>query len=171
MTRRVLKRVTPISAPYSGWDWAAAFDLCLRVARRTLWSLEAAEDAAQAALERALMSERTRDDLDDPDAWLARIADREACRIMRRELLIRLRTTGAQELELVAVPDREIVRVEAHLVFESMIAPLTPGDRHLIRLKYDADLTLRAIANRLGILEGNAKVRLHRALEKLRDES
>jgi RNA polymerase sigma factor (sigma-70 family) len=117
-------------------------------------------------MERLLTSERTRDDLGDPDAWLATIAEREACRIMRRELLIRLRATGAEELEVVAVPDPAVKRLEGYLVFESMIAPLTPADRYLIRLKYDEDLTLRAIANRLGILEGNAKVRLHRALRK-----
>jgi RNA polymerase sigma-70 factor (ECF subfamily) len=51
-----------------------------------------------------------------------------------------------------------------------MTDELAPDERRLIRLKYHEDLTQQEIANRLGILEGNAKVRLHRARKKLKRE-
>jgi RNA polymerase sigma factor (sigma-70 family) len=171
MTRRVLKKVTPILPSRSGaWDWAASFALCLRVAGRILRSREAAEDAAQEAVERAFRSARTRADLDDPDAWLARIAQREALRIRQREQDIRIRRTGAEALEVLAGPDREVERLEDRMGLEAMTARLAPDDRRLIRLKYHDDLTQQEIANRLGIPEGNAKVRLHRARKKLERE-
>ena len=171
MTHRVLKRVTPLLSPRPGaWDWAAAFALCLRVAGRVLRSREAAEDAAQEAVERVLRSERTRADLDDPDAWLARIAKREALRIRQREQDIRIRRITGETLEVPAGPDREVERLEDRLGLEAMTAGLTPEDRRLIRLKYQDDLTQQEIANRLGIPEGNAKVRLHRARKKIERE-
>jgi RNA polymerase sigma-70 factor (ECF subfamily) len=129
-----------------------------------------AEDAAQQAVERAFTSGRRRADLDDPDAWLATIAQREALRMWRSEERIRVRATGVAELDALAVPDRDVERLEARLTLEAMISGLAPDDRRLIRLKYDDDLTQREIANRLGIPEGNAKVRLHRARKKLERE-
>jgi RNA polymerase sigma factor (sigma-70 family) len=171
MTHRVLKRVTPNRpVAHGAWDWTAALALCLRVTRRILWSREVAEDAAQQALERAVKSGRARADLDDPDAWLARIAQREALRIWKSEERIRVRRTGAAGLDVVAVPDRDVELLEGLLQLEAMTAGLAPDDRRLIRLKYHEDLAQQEIANRLGILEGNAKVRLHRALKKLERE-
>jgi RNA polymerase sigma-70 factor (ECF subfamily) len=171
MTRLVLERVTPILPnPHGRWDWTAALALCLRVTGRILGSREAAEDAAQQALERALRSERTRADLDDPDAWLARIAQREALRIWQREQQIRVRRTSAVGLEALAGPDRDMERLEDRMQLEAMTAGLAPDDRRIITLKYQDDLTQQQIANRLGIPEGNAKVRLHRARKKLERE-
>ncbi len=166
MTSRVIEIVTPTPA----WDWAAALDLCLRVATRILWSREVAEDAAQQAVVRALKDGRSRSDLDDPDAWLATIARREALRMWKTEERIRVRRTSEDVLHAVAVPDADLERLEGRLQLEAMTLGLAPCDRLLIRLRYHDDLTQLEIANRLGILEGNAKVRLHRAREKIKRE-
>jgi RNA polymerase sigma-70 factor (ECF subfamily) len=141
------------------------------VAAPILRSQEAAEDAAQETLARVLGSGLARTDLDSPDAWLASIARREALRIKQRDRERRWLSTVAQEVDGPAAVDLDLEWLEGRMALDAITAGLTPDDRYLIRLKYDEDLTLRAIANRLGILEGNAKVRLHRALEKLRDES
>ena len=58
-----------------------------------------------------LRSERTRADLNDPDAWLARIAKREALRIRQREQDIRIRRITGETLEVPAGPDREVERL------------------------------------------------------------
>jgi RNA polymerase sigma factor (sigma-70 family) len=170
MTSRVIEIVTPNRCASVQWDWAAALDLCRRVAAGILWSREVAEDAAQEALVRALNDGRSRSDLDDPDAWLATIARREALRMWKTEERIRVRRISEDVLHAVAVPDSDLERLEGRLQFEAMTAGLARYDRLLIRLRYHDDLTQLEIANRLGILEGNAKVRLHRAREKIKRE-
>jgi RNA polymerase sigma-70 factor (ECF subfamily) len=170
MTSRVLEIVTPNGPLPEEWDWIAMRELCVRVAAGILWSREVAEDAAQEAVVRALNDGRSRSDLDDPDAWLATIARNEALRVWKSEERIRVRRTGDEVLHAVAVPDRDLERLEGRLQLEAMSLGLAPYDRLLIRLRYVDDLTQLEIANRLGILEGNAKVRLHRAREKIKRE-
>ncbi len=53
---------------------------------------------------------------------------------------------------------------------EQALASLPAEDRTLVELRYSRDMTQSAVAERLGIPEGTAKVRLHRVRQRLREQ-
>jgi RNA polymerase sigma-70 factor (ECF subfamily) len=57
--------------------------------------------------------------------------------------------------------------VDLQLDVRQAVRRLTPQDRKLLALRYVDDLTQPAVALALGIPEGTAKVRLHRARGRL----
>jgi RNA polymerase sigma factor (sigma-70 family) len=72
------------------------------------------------------------------------------------ELAVDLRASDAD-----ALADAELV--------EHLLAPLSPDDRELIRLKYTDDLTFAEIAAQVGSNENALRVRLHRLIGRLRE--
>lgn len=50
---------------------------------------------------------------------------------------------------------------------ERALSQLSPADRLMIRLRYEADLTHPGVAGALGLSVANVKVRLHRLRPKL----
>jgi RNA polymerase sigma-70 factor, ECF subfamily len=48
------------------------------------------------------------------------------------------------------------------------LTELPEGDRRLLQMRYEEDLTQASVAIRLGIPEGTVKVRLHRLRARLR---
>ncbi len=144
------------------WDWAAARATCLREARRVLGPSPDVEDAAQEATMRAWRSRAACRATDRRDAWLATIARREALR------LAAARTT----LPLEGRPEPACLSPEAdaleRIVVRQALARLTPRDRSLLFARYWTDLTQDQLARALGLPEGTAKVRLHRARAQLR---
>lgn len=50
---------------------------------------------------------------------------------------------------------------------ERALSDLSPADRLMIRLRYEADLTNPGVAGALGLSVANVKVRLHRLRPKL----
>jgi RNA polymerase sigma-70 factor, ECF subfamily len=139
---------------------------CLVVARRFLRG-PAAEDAAQEALLRAWRMQ-TRVAVRDPKAWLTRIARNEALRVVSRES-VRAGRHAVADVELVAGEEWE-GGVRDRLVTSIALAALPLPDREVLRLRYLEDLTQTEVAHRLGIPEGTAKVRLHRARKRLARE-
>ena len=139
---------------------------CLMVAGRFLRG-PAAEDAAQEAVLRAWRM-RTRVAVRDPKAWLTRIARNEALRLVSRESALAGRSTG-EDVELVAGEEWER-GVRDRLVASTALAALPLPDREVLHLRYLEDLTQTEVAQRLGIPEGTAKVRLHRARKRLEKE-
>ena len=159
MTHRTLRKV---SSSQASWDWVAVRALCLTVARGILESQAAAEDAAQEALVRAWRT-CSRGEVRDPEAWIARIARNEALRIGSREgrlaaLALEREPPGA---------DDSAGDLEDRLTATALLAALPATDRQVLRLRYLEDLTQTEVADRLGIPEGTAKVRLHRARKRL----
>lgn len=71
------------------------------------------------------------------------------------------REESPQEL-LEASEDRQSVR--------SALAGLPPDQRQVVVLRYFADLTVRQVAQSMGIKEGTVKSRLHRSLRQLRSQ-
>jgi RNA polymerase sigma-70 factor, ECF subfamily len=163
MTCRTLENVSPTLGE---WDWDAMRAHCLTVTRRFL-SPPAAEDAAQEAVLRA-WGVADRDAIRDPRAWVAQIARREALRLAARESVLAGRHAGL-EVDLLAVSDREVDLDDA-LSAAGMLAALPTPDGEILRLRYLEDLTQTEVAHRLGIPEGTAKVRLHRARKRLERE-
>jgi RNA polymerase sigma-70 factor (ECF subfamily) len=138
---------------------------CLHEARRVA-PPDDAPDIAQEALIRAWRSLRRGVTPEHPGAWLRTIVRREALRH-------RARARGAVSLEVHGdVHDRVAARLLETLPLRvdvrRAVRGLTPQDRKMLALRYVDDLTQSAVASALGIPEGTAKVRLHRARRRLR---
>jgi RNA polymerase sigma-70 factor (ECF subfamily) len=147
-----------------GWEWDEAHRVCLRLAYRYASNPSEAEDIAQDALLRAWRRRSTLREPDRRNQWLATIVRNEA---FRQHARVRPDPTsaiegseGAEDAQVVATVERADLR--------AALKRLSDRDRELLELRYREDLTQAEIARKLGIPEGTAKVRLHRARDKLR---
>jgi RNA polymerase sigma-70 factor (ECF subfamily) len=145
-------------------DWEAAADFCLRDARRIAAPHDAA-DIAQEAMIRAWRSLREGTVPEHPVAWLRTIVRREALRHRARNAAaISLDEHGDVD-DFVAAGRLDLLPLQVDV--RRAVRNLTPDDRKLLALRYLDDLTQPAVALALGIPEGTAKVRLHRARGRL----
>lgn len=145
-------------------DWELAANRCLREARRIAAPHDAA-DIAQEAMIRAWRSLRDGTVPDHPVAWLRTIVHREAFRHRARNVAsISLDEHGDVE-EQEATRRLDVLPLQVDV--RRAVRNLTPQDRKLLLLRYVDDLTQPAVALALGIPEGTAKVRLHRARGRL----
>jgi RNA polymerase sigma-70 factor (ECF subfamily) len=120
-----------------------------------------AEDLAQDALVRAW---RNREKLRDPERWeewLAQIARNEALRAFGRNIPI------PAEVEELGEEDSRLEDLVEGTELQAALDSLSESDRRILMLRYAEDLTQPAVAERLGIGESAAKVRLSRARRKL----
>jgi RNA polymerase sigma-70 factor (ECF subfamily) len=144
------------------WDWTAARAICVREARRVLGYSAEADDAAQEATIRAWKNRSSCRATERPEAWLRRIARREALRL----------AVSRDTLSLEAHPDPEGPSHESdaleRVAVRQALASLAPRDRSLVFGRYWADLTQDQLAQAFDLPEGTAKVRLHRARAQLR---
>ena len=145
------------------WDWTLVRAQCLREARGVLGTTGPAEDAAQEAAVRAW---RRRDSCltpERPAPWISRIARNEALRFVRPE-----RAASLEETELPAEDSHEdevLGKADIARALEAL-----PGvDRELVKGRFFDDLDYRQLGVLLDISEGTARVRLHRALARLRE--
>ena len=153
------------------WDWEWARCLCLKVARKLTCDADEAEDVAQNAVLRAWRNHQSTE-VTNRSAWLTRIARNEAARVRtRRSPILSTESAEAQLSADVTARGRPSGDPGDHLErldLRSALAALGAADRLLLKLRYDEDLTQPVIASRLGVPEGTAKVRLHRARKELR---
>jgi RNA polymerase sigma-70 factor (ECF subfamily) len=145
-------------------DWDRLAGRCLREARRVA-APDDAHDIAQEAMIRVWRSLRDGTVPDAPAAWLRTIVRREALRH-------RARATAAISLDDHGDLDDRTAANRLDLLplqvdVRRAVRSLTPQDRKLLALRYVDDLTQPAVASALGIPEGTAKVRLHRARGRL----
>ena len=128
-----------------------------------LGSAGPAEDAAQEAAVRAW---RRRDSCQTPERpapWISRIARNEALRFVRP-----VRADVLEERDLPAEDSHED-DVLGKTDLARAIDRLSGLDRALVRGRFWDDLDYRQLGMRLEITEGAARVRLHRALGRLRE--
>ena len=155
-----------MEAPRTRTDWLRLRQYCVLEAQRVLRHPEDAEEAAQEALLRVWRHRASR----HSDAWMPwvrRIARNEALRIAAQ----RSRLDRRELHESADAPDQAgagLEGVEESLAVRALLRPLREGDRALLRLRYEEDLTNPEIARRLGMPEGTVKVRLHRLRSRLR---
>ena len=145
------------------WNWNLVRAQCLREARGVLGTSGTAEDAAQEAAVRAW---RRRDSCQTPERpapWISRIARNEALRFVRP-----VRTDFLEENDLPAEESHED-EVLGKADLARAIDGLYGLDRELVRGRFWDDLDYRQLSLRLDISEGTARVRLHRALGRLRE--
>jgi RNA polymerase sigma-70 factor (ECF subfamily) len=128
-----------------------------------------AEDAVHDA---AINAWRRWNDLRDPtsfDAWFGRIlvnACRDRLRRRRRRALFEL-VRDPSPAEHPVVADGVAERAERDRIRQAFES-LSPDERLTVALRYEADLSVPAIADRLQVKEGTVKSRLHTALGRLR---
>ncbi|MGN6203122.1 MAG: RNA polymerase sigma factor [Solirubrobacterales bacterium] len=147
-----------------GWEWGEAHRVCLRLAYRYARNPSEAEDIAQDALLRAWRRRSTLRDAERRNQWLAAIVRNEA---FRQHARVRPDPTSTIEYREGEEDERVLAAVEL-ADLHAALQGLSEGDRQLLEMRYEEDLTQASIADRLGVPEGTVKVRLHRARAKLR---
>ncbi|MCU7728182.1 SigE family RNA polymerase sigma factor [Actinoplanes sp. KI2] len=121
-----------------------------------------AQDVVQEAFCRAYARWRTASRLDDPVAWIRRVAWNLAISRWRHKRTVRRFLRSQRPVEPnVDGPEPERVALIAAL------ATLPDNHRRAIVLRYLADLTVADIADREGVPEGTVKSWLHRARQAL----
>jgi RNA polymerase sigma-70 factor, ECF subfamily len=101
---------------------------------------------------------------DSPAAWIATVARREAVRWHSGPH----GRSWASATEEPPEPEVEEEDRISRLALADALLHLSDADRFLIRVRYEADLTVPEIARVIGVPEGTVKIRLHRARAKLR---
>ncbi len=153
------RRADEVAPP---WDWEQVLRWCLTETRRVLGSGANADDAAQEAVLRAWRRHRQCRSTAGRRAWTAAIARNEALRVVaaaRNEAPISDQAEPSADTGEGTVERLDLWRALGHL---------EPAERRLVALRYWADLTQAEAAERLGLPEGTAKVRLHRVRATLR---
>ncbi len=141
-------------------------DRAYRLAGLILGNASEAEDVVGDAIERAWARRAQLHDPERLQAWLDRIVV-NACRDRMR------RRGRVRTIQLEAATD-PLGQPDAFAALFSrdellrLVDSLPDDERAVIVLHYWADLTLEAVADRLGWRTGTVKSRLHRALEQLR---
>jgi RNA polymerase sigma-70 factor (ECF subfamily) len=141
-------------------------DRAFRLAGLILGDQNEAEDATQDALLRAWQSAASLRDPAGFGAWFDRILVNVCRDRLRRRGKVRLIAIDAAPA---ALPSRDPFRdiADRDEVLRAMTG-LGDDERIVILLHYWADLTLEAVAERVGWPVGTVKSRLHRALESMR---
>lgn len=147
-------------------DWDRLVARCHREARRVA-SPEDAADIAQEAVIRIWKSLQKGAFPDHFASWVHAIVCREAYRHHRRAAVsISLDDHGDLDDRRAA---NRLDLLPLQVDVRRAVRNLTPQDRKLLALRYVDDLTQPAVASALGIPEGTAKVRLHRARGRLQE--
>jgi RNA polymerase sigma factor (sigma-70 family) len=141
-------------------------DRAFRLAGLILGDEHEAQDATQDALLRAWQSAGSLREPAGFSAWFDRILVNVCRDRLRRQGKVRLIAIDAAP---VALPSRDPFRdiADRDEILRAMTA-LDADERIVILLHYWADLTLEAVAERVGWPVGTVKSRLHRALESMR---
>jgi RNA polymerase sigma-70 factor (ECF subfamily) len=168
-------RVEPVSSAVSEEQLSEAFgavtrrdvDRAYRLAWAILGNDEDAQDATQDALTAAWQQRRTLRDPERLDAWLGRIVINKCRDRLRSRARGRERVRSIELVALPSVADGSLATADRDRLDRALKA-LNPDQRIVVVLRFWADLTLDAIADRLGVPLGTVKSRLHHSLNALR---
>jgi RNA polymerase sigma-70 factor (ECF subfamily) len=145
-------------------DWNCLAARCLREARRIV-APDDAPDVAQEAMIRIWRSLQKGVVPEHLPSWVHTIVRREAYRHHHRAAVaVSLDDHGDLD-DRTAANRLDLLPLQVDV--RRAVRRLTPQDRKLLALRYVDDLTQPALASALGIPEGTAKVRLHRARGRL----
>jgi RNA polymerase sigma factor (sigma-70 family) len=143
-------------------------DDAYRLAGYILGDSAEAEDAVQEALTRSWQAWPTLRDQSRFEPWFDRILV-NIC----RDRLRKRKGVRVEELneELAVYIDDPFKSSLARAEVNSLLAVLNPDQRVVVGLRYWKDLSLRQIADTLGIPLGTVQSRLHYALRAMREEA
>ncbi|MET8912647.1 sigma-70 family RNA polymerase sigma factor [Micromonospora sp. NPDC004551] len=120
-----------------------------------------AQEAVQEAFTRALAAPRRFARLENPEAWLRRVAVNVVrSRHRRRRVLDRL-------LRRIGPPAAVVDRSPEHVALLAALRGLPEGQRHALALHYLVDLPVDEVAATLGVSAGTVKSRLSRGRQAL----
>jgi RNA polymerase sigma-70 factor (sigma-E family) len=123
--------------------------------------LNEAQEAVQEAFTRALAAPRRFAGLENPEAWLRRVAVNVVrTRHRRRRMLDRL-------LRRIGPPPEVADRSPEHLALLAALRELPEGQRQALALHYLVDLPVDEVAATLGVSAGTVKSRLSRGRQAL----
>ena len=152
----------------AGWEQVYAAHYARLVALLTVvaGSRTDAEEAVQEAFVRALGLTGNRAVVDDPEAWLYRVAVNHV-RSRWRRLTTARKHAPALARDEVSPPDST---PEDRLLLVAALRRLPAAQREVLALHYMGDLSVDEIAARLEAPAGTVKARLSRGREALRRE-
>jgi RNA polymerase sigma-70 factor (ECF subfamily) len=144
----------------------------LNYVRLRVDSEDLAQELTARAFERALTRLHTLRDRGAFGGWLFRIARTTvAGHYRRRRPVVSLENVGEQAASEAASdpsPESQVVASQEVEALKAALRLLSEREQEIIRLRFVAGLTNRAIAKLMGLREGNVAVILFRALRKLR---
>ena len=150
---------------------AAHHDDMARVAFVVCGDVDIAQEAVQAAWQKAWAKLGSIRDADRLRPWLVSIAANEAKQLIRSRHRRWLRETVIEDDDDVAArPGSDPASRAAILDLTNALAGLEPDDRTLIALRYAAGLTSDEIGRAIGMTGGGVRARLARLLTRLRKE-
>ena len=144
----------------------------LNYVRLRVESEDLAQELIAQTFERALSRLHTLRDRGAFGGWLFRIArSMVAGHYRRRRPVVSLENVGEQAVAETAAapgPEAQVVAFQEVEALKEALWRLSEREQEIIRLRFVAGLTNRAIAKMMGLREGNVAVILFRALRKLR---
>lgn len=148
--------------------------LVFRVAFAVVRNPQDAEDVTQEVFLRVLRLRRDLRGVDDPRAWLARVAFRVALDRRPRAPLVSLdepAVAAAVSARAAAGAGADELAADGQVqaLLETAIAALPEGLRHAVQLSAVDELTSHEVGAVLGIPEGTVRTRLLRARRLLRE--
>ena len=150
---------------------AAHHDDMARVAFVVCGDVELAQEAVQAAWQKAWAKLGSIRDADRLRPWLVSIAANEAKQLIRSRHRRWLRETVIEDDQPVAPRAGSDPEGRAAMLdLANALAGLEPDDRTLIALRYAAGLTSDEIGRAIGMTGGGVRARLARLLTRLREE-
>jgi RNA polymerase sigma-70 factor (ECF subfamily) len=142
-------------------------DRAYRLAWAILGDEEDARDATQDALTVAWQQRRSLREPDRLEAWLSRILINKCRDRLRRRRRGRDRVRSIELVALPSVADGSQATADRDELGRALES-LNPDQRIVVILRFWADLSVDAIADRLGVSPGTVKSRLHNSLNALR---
>jgi RNA polymerase sigma-70 factor (ECF subfamily) len=166
------------SGPTSADSRQAAFNALYQQHSREVWALayarwldaDQALDITQEAFMRLWKQWELGEDIQNPRAWLMRVA-RNLAEDYGKSAFHRNGTQAPQLLNGVKANDtsplEKLEREEMFAHLRAVLEELSPSDRHLLTLRYALDYDATAIAERLNINTTAVHMRLSRARQRL----
>jgi RNA polymerase sigma-70 factor (ECF subfamily) len=151
----------------TGWEqvYASQYRRLVALLTAVAGSRQEAEEAVQEAFVRALGLTGRRAVVDDPEAWLYRVAVNVLRSRWRRVLVGRRATATIAARQAVEPGVHE--RSDSRMALLAALRRLPFEQREALALHYLADLPVDAIARRLGAPVGTVKARLSRGRDAL----
>ncbi|MDR0718351.1 MAG: RNA polymerase sigma factor [Treponema sp.] len=145
------------------------FPILFRVAYRIAGSEEAAEDLCQEAFFRLHEKSMVFPSLDDAKYWLIRVVKNAALNYAKRKIREKKAYQKAfrEDIRTVDSGESQLVKKETRDEVLAALEKLPENLRIVLILKEYGELNYKEIGRALGISEGNVKIRVFRARERL----
>jgi len=145
------------------------FPILFRVAYRITTSEEAAEDLCQEAFFRIHEKNMVFPSSDDAKYWLIRVVKNAALNYAKRKVRERKAYQRAfrEDTRTVETGENLVIKTETREEVREALEKLPENLRVVLVLKEYGELNYKEIGRTLGISEGNVKVRVFRARERL----